>query len=405
MKHRVCLTILLTAFTAIPLFAERIAMPPLQMPNAAASGFGGNHVAYTDNVFALLVNPAAMMQVQQRSFFALSSSIFNPRNAFRIGRAAADILFSNDTSNFGYTARAISDREGRITLGLEVREFPFSIAWVANGFGFALWNRSFIRADIQNDAAQAVLYNDIMLPVGFAFRVLDLHRHSIDAGFTLKPFIRVMASDGSIFSDLINNAQSLQLDPLVTGIAGGGLDAGLLYRWSGGFQAGITFTDIFMHAVVAAHLSRRIDRNSYYIPFAMNAGVSQSFRISPTLGLTLAADWRNIKNTFAENQGRNPVLDFGAGVQISLSDKVFVRVGMNEMLPSGGLGIHLGMVKIDLAYYGRELGDRPGELSATAIDLSFAIRPGARQRNWVWTRGSVLGIFGIERGSSDTPNP
>jgi hypothetical protein len=63
---------------------------------------------------------------------------------------------------------------------------------------------------------------------------------------------------------------------------------------------------------------------------------------------------------------------------------------MNEMLPSFGFGFDLGVIEIDLAYYGRELGLEPGQMPAAALDLTFAIRPGAKEKNWPWTQASLV---------------
>jgi len=395
MKQKVVLIIFLAALMAMPVFAERVSMPPLAMPTAASSGFGGTHVAYTDNVFSLLVNPAAMMRVQQRSFFSLSASLFNPQSTFEISNAVMDMVSSGDTTQFGTAADTLSRHNGMMALGFELREFPFSIAWVANGFGFGLWNRTFVKTEIIGEHVRATAYSDIMLPVGFAFRVLDMDRHSIDAGFTLKPFVRVMARQRVSIMDLMDDADFDFTAPV---ILGGGLDLGLLYRWDGGFQAGLTFTDVLSRGTVIANLTDEEDTNNYYIPFAVNAGISYSFRPLSFLGLTLAADWRDIGNFFNQDDyltSRNFILDFGFGVQASLFNIVYIRMGMSEMLPAVGLGIHLGAVKIDLAYYGREFGYEPGMLSTAVVDLSISIRPGARERNWGWTRRSVFGLFGV----------
>jgi len=395
MKQKVVLVIFLALLMAMPVFADRVAMPPLGMPTAASSGFGGTHVAYTDNVFSLLVNPAAMMRVQQRSFFSLSASLFNPQSTFDIGNAVMEMVSDGDTAAFGRVANTLSDHNGMIALGMELREFPLSIAWVANGFGFGLWNRTFMKAEIIGDHVRATVYSDIMLPIGFAFRVLDMDRHSIDAGFTLKPFVRVMASERVSILDLMDDADFDLTAPV---ILGGGLDFGLLYRWAGGFQAGLTFTDILSRGTVVGNLTDEEDTNSYYIPFAVNAGISYSFRPLRFLGISLAADWRDIGNVFNQDDylnSRNFILDFGFGVQASLFNTFYFRAGMSEMLPAAGIGVHLGAIRIDLAYYGREFGYEPGMLSTAVVDLSISIRPGARERDWAWTRRSVFGLFGI----------
>ena len=394
MKRQIALCLFFGALAVIPVFAERVAMPQFDIPTAAANGFGGSYTAYTDNVFSLLVNPAAMMRVQQRSFFTLATSVFSPQSLFGITSSLMNIDASHFSGSFGDIADTLSEKEGRIAIGFELREFPFSIAWVANGFGFGLWSRSFVKAEIIGDYVRVNAYSDVILPVGFAFKILEMERHSVDAGFTLKPFVRVIASENVVITDLLDDAT---IDPAVPLLVGGGFDIGFLYRWAAGLQVGFTFKDIFTRGAVAANLTENKDASKYYVPFTMNAGVSYSARPFYFLGLTVAADWRDLGNIFNQNDylnNRNCLLDFGMGLEVSFFDSIYLRAGMKELLPAAGLGFSLGPVKIDLAYYGRQFGYEPGQLSTAVADLSIAIRPDAKQRNWKWTRGSLLGLFG-----------
>ena len=85
-------------FCAAMAFAEPTEMPRFEIPTARSNSMGGHHVAYTDNVFSLLVNPAAMMRVQQKSFFALSPTLLSPQATFDltgafIDAAGGDIFF------------------------------------------------------------------------------------------------------------------------------------------------------------------------------------------------------------------------------------------------------------------------------------------------------------------------
>ena len=386
----------LAVLLALPVFAEKTAMPQLAMPTAASNGFGGTHVAYTDNVFALLVNPAAMIRVQQRSFFTLAPSLMSPQTTIGLSSSIVDLAKGN-TNALGSMADTLSKEKGKIALGMELREFPFSIAWVANGFGFGLWDRVFVNANIVGTNLEAHVYSDVMLPIGFAFKILNLEKHSIDAGFTFKPFARVRAWEMEKITNLIDDADDFIDRINIPLIVGGGVDAGLMYRWGNWFRLGFTFDDIFTRGKVVHNIAGE-DKNNYYIPFTMNAGLAFDFKLA-FLRLTLAADWRYLRNAFNQDDymRRNSLLDLGAGVQLAFFDIIKLRVGMNEMLPACGVGFDLGPVEIDLAYYGREFGNEPGQLSTATVEFSLAIRPGAQKRNWPWTRRSIIGLFtGVE---------
>lgn len=401
MRIKVIGLVFLAVCLALPVFAADVPMPPVTMPTAASNGFGGHHVAYTDNVFSLLVNPAAMIQTRQRSFFTLAPSLFNPQTTVELFSAIMD-LAKGDTNALGTAANTLSGQKGKTALGGELREFPLSIAWVANGFGFGLWNRTFANLNIVGTNIEANVYSDVMLPIGFAFKILNAEKHSLDAGVTLKPFARVRGWEQKKITDLIGDSTNFIDNINVPLIAGGTIDAGLLYRGGKWFRLGFTFNDIYSRSEVVYNILGE-DNNSYYIPFTMNAGAAFDFKLA-FLRLTLAADWRNIKNAFNQDDytHRNMLLDIGAGLQLSLFDVIRLRVGMNDMLPSCGIGLDLGPLKIDAAYYGKEFGNEPGQMSTAVAEVSLSIRPGAQKRDWPWTRRSVIGLFtGVEKVDSE----
>jgi hypothetical protein len=399
MKKRTIFSIFLLAVLVFPVFAQREPMPSLAMPTAAASGFGGHHIAYTDNVFSLLVNPAAIVRTNQNSIFSLSASLFSPETTLSMVGPAMKMA-EGDSSALNDMASALSQNNGKISLGFSINEFPLSIAWVANGFGFGLWNRTFVNLNIiGTDRLRTEIYEDVMLPIGFAFKIFDFGSMTLDAGVTLKPFLRIRSYESEKVVDLIGgNAVNDFIENLSAPvIVGGALDLGLMYRW-GGLSAGFTFNDIFSMGRVMYNIkadeTAPDDTNSYYFPFTMNLGLAYELKLLGFMGLTFAADWHNIMNFFNQDDylnTRNFLLDFSLGAQLTLFKFVYVRVGMNEMLPAVGVGVHLGAIKIDAAYYGKEFGKEPGQLSTAVMELTISIRPEAKKRDWAWSRRPIFG--------------
>ena len=394
------ITVLILLFCAAGVFAEDVGMPRFAMPTARDSGMGGTHVAYTDNVFSLLVNPAAMIRVEQRSFFAISPTLFSPQSTFGLIDAINGLVSEGDLGALGGAADILSKQKGKISMGFDLKEFPLSIAWVADGFGFGLWNRVFVNSNIIGLRFNFDVYADVILPVAFAFKVLDLNGHAIDAGLTVKPFARVRAYEKINILGLLSTDADLSITaPL---IIGAGFDLGLLYRWDTGLSAGLTFDDIVTRGAVAANLYGA-DSNTYFVPFSMNLGLAYDFKLGQIwenapgflakTGVSFAADWRDLTNIFQQDDysKRNAILDLGLGTQLSLGGLVNLRLGLNEMLPAVGLGLDLGPFEIDAAYYGKEFGLEPGQLSTAALDLTFAIRPGAKKRDWPWARRALIG--------------
>jgi hypothetical protein len=405
------IALVLAVVCAAGLFAEdtRVEMPRFEIPSARSNGFGGSHIAYTDNVFALLVNPAAIMRVRDRSVFAPSFTLLSPEKTAKLIGEAVD-------GDFGKALQEVTDPDNpvKIPLGFALNEFPVSFAWVADGFGFGVWSRVFVNANIDGMTAKATVTADLVIPVGFAFKILDTDSHDVDAGVALKIFGGGYGNKYVNAIDAIDDLDALLDDLGMPVIMGAGLDLGFLYRWDVGFSAGVTFDDVFTHGGEIARVGGGDKQDGYYVPFSLNLGVAYDMKIgnfwksAPGLvantGITAAVDWRNLDVIFETKNPylkRNPVLGLGVGLQFTLVDIFKLRFGMNEMLPAFGFGFDLGSFEIDVAYYGKELGLEPGNMPSAALDLTFAIRPGAKERRWPWTRTSLVEMIQSRVKESD----
>jgi hypothetical protein len=391
----------LTLGCAAALFAESVAMPRFAIPAAQNNGMGGAHVAYTDNVFSLLVNPAAIMRTRQNSVFTLAPTLFNPGKTLGLIDPITQIT-GGDMDSLTDVGNSLKD--GKLALGLELNEFPLSVAHVSDGFGFGLWDRLFVNPNIIGTTVKLETFADVLLPIGMAFKILDTGEHIVDFGFTVKPFTRIKASTQVSLMDLLDDGSDMLDDISAPVIVGGGFDLGFLYRWDIGLSAGLTFDDIVTQGVVVADLVGS-DDSSYYVPFSMNLGVAYDYRIgrfwadAPSFlantNITVAFDWHDVTNAFQQDDytKRNALLDIGVGLQISFINMFNLRIGMNELLPAMGFGFKLGFFALDLAYYGKELGLDPGQLPTSALDVSIAFRPQAKPRDRFWTRRSLVGLI------------
>ena len=386
-----------------PVFAERASMPSFTVRTAASNGFGGHHIAYTNNIYSLLVNPAAMIDVHQWSVFSLALSFLSPQQSFGMFDSMASFADGNIDA-LPNLLRSLND--GKMVLGLEIHEFPLlSFAWVNDGFGIGLMTNTLFDFNIIGFNMEINVYADIILPVGFAFNVMDINRgqHTLDAGFTVKAFSRFMINERSDILSMAENMDAILDDMNMPLIMGGGFDFGLLYRWNKGFSLGLTFDDLISHGQVMANMSESYNGPLfYYVPLSINLGIAYDFRIGrifenapPTMrniGVVAALDWRNIANIFKQDNPlyRNAVLDFGIGVQLYLWDTLYFRIGLNEMLPAVGIGLHIGILQLDIAYYGREYGYEPGHFPAASLEFSIAIRPGAQPKKWPWVSPPIF---------------
>ena len=406
MKKIFAITLLFCAALA---FAQDKTMPRFAIPTAKSSSMGGTHVAYTDNVYSLLVNPAAMVRVQQWNFFTLSPSLFNVETTGDMLELAGSLMTAGDDDSelenaFGKAADTISNKKGKISLGFDLTGFPLSIAWVANGFGIGLWDRIFVNPNIMGTNIVLHAYADVIMPFGFAFKILNTGTHDVDVGITVKPFMRALLSERINILSLMDEDSDAFDSLSVPLIMGAGLDLGFLYRWDMGLSAGLTFNDMPTGGGVVSDFAGDASGN-YSVPFSMNLGVAYDFKLGKfwqtapeflaNFGITFAIDWRDFTNVFQQDDytRRNAALDIGLGLQFTMWDMLKIRMGLNECLPSFGLGVDLKAIEIDFAYYGKELGLEPGQMPVAVLQLAFSVRPPAKKVNWPWTRTSIVDLI------------
>jgi hypothetical protein len=370
-------------------FAED--MEPLAMPSTRSLGMGGTHVAYTDDVYALFVNPAALQRTNQGSGFEFSPAFVGPLFDM-IGLATSS--GSDLTSALGDFAR---ETGGKVPLVFELRG-PLSVGYVANGLGFGIWNRVHEKATVIGTDISASVLADLILNFGMSFSILSLGNHEVDAGFVVKPFLRAKAGIAVTALDAIGGGLDNIIDEFnVPLIAGAGFDLGFMYRFFKDLRVGLTIADVYTGGSRVSTLYGDDDGvSSYQVPATLNLGVAYTLQPIPWLGLAFMLDYRNVTNLFNADDytKRNPILDLAFGTELSIFQFLKLRFGLNEMLPSAGLGLVAKAFQFNVAIYGKELSNEPGDFSTYGLDLSIAIRPETKEKQWPWSRPVVNTILG-----------
>jgi hypothetical protein len=398
--------LLLLIICILPAFAEDMA--PLMLTSTRAYALGGPHVAYTDDIYALFINPAALHKVNQKSYFELSFAIDNLSNLIDVSQA----IMSEDWDAVGDFANRSG---GKIPLGFEMRG-PLSIGYAANGLGFGVWDHISTDAEIigTNIAAQA--YADFILNFGMSFSILSLGSHAVEAGFVVKPFFRTMALMDADGMDMAAGGDALDkmMDEFnVPMIMGAGFDLGFMYRFRNNLTAGLTVGDVVTRGGVVSTAVGNNPGVVYRVPATLNMGVAYTLRLNELwtaaprlLQPTYAAfmfDWHDFTNVFfaSDYTRKNPSLNLGFGMEFGFFNFLKLRMGLNEMLPAIGLGVEFKAVQFNVAAYGKELGNEPGQMPTWALDLSLAIRPQSKAKSWPWSK-PIVNIF---LGKSEGENP
>jgi hypothetical protein len=395
-----------------PVFAEDMA--PLMLTSTRGYALGGPHVAYTDDIYALFVNPAALRKVNQGSFFEFSFAVDNLDDLVDVVKAAG-------TKDYDAVGDYAEKSGGKIPLGFAIRG-PLSVGYAANGLGFGAWDQISMNTEIIGTTVIVDAYADVILNFGMSFSVLSLGSHEVDAGFAVKPFFRGLITLDKDLMDLAiggsNTFEKLLDDVNLPLIAGAGFDLGFMYRWRNNLAAGMTFDDIFTRGGVITTPVGTNPSGSYKVPFTLNMGVAYTLKLSELwpsapgiLAPTYAAfmfDWRDFINVFfaSDYTRKNPVLNLGFGIEAGLFNFFKIRMGLSEMLPAVGLGVEFKTIQFNIAVYGKELGNEPGQMSTWALDLSFALRPKTKERSWPWTKPIVNAFLNkskSEDGEQETP--
>jgi hypothetical protein len=394
------LIVLLFVFACLSVSAFGEDMAPLTFTSTRNAARGGPHVAYTDDVYALFVNPAALQKANQWSFFELSPAFMGP---------LLDMYNVVDSGDPGRElGQLASDQKAKIPLGLELRG-PVNIAYTANGLGFGLWERIAVDARIRGLDIEATLTADTILNYGMSFRILDLSNHQLDAGFVVKPFLRTLAYKEMSGLDLMDDPDLLLEDYQQSMIIWAGLDLGFMYRFYDDLAFGLTVDDVFTGGGAVGAAMGTAPDSLYRVPTSLNLGLAYTLKLgrvwkgAPSLLRSAYAafmfDWHNLTDAFKSADDytkRNASLDLGIGLELGFFNFVKIRMGLNDMLPAFGIGLEPGPVQFNFAMYGKELGKEPGRFSTYVYDFSIAIRPGAKKQTWPWTR-RALGNLALEK--------
>ncbi len=112
--------------------------------------------------------------------------------------------------------------------------------------------------------------------------------------------------------------------------------------------------------------------NASTIPAEQNdisAGVALSFD-TPIVSVTPALDFRYLNRTDLQLTRK---INLGIEIGLPLLD---IRGGFHEGYYTGGVGINLGLFRVDAATYGVELGDYPGQIEDRRYVLQFTMEIG-----------------------------
>lgn len=340
------------------------------IPDPIALATGGFHAARAQGgLTTIFDNPAGFVAVKP-SFnitelgTTVSGPIFNIASLLASGGGDMSSLLSS-----------LLDSQGRLYAGIDAPG-PVALGYVGNGFGFGFFNRSIATVDVKGlTSASLSSGEEMLLTGGYAFRIPLAATQFLDIGIQAKGFIRGLAKRSGTLLDvsgwLSDPSNALWGAPwyMTTGI---GADLGLRYSLGDWFSVGLVAHDIYSPTSMKEYTSvgsffsgSDTGKAAVYglVPMNLAAGVM----FTPSLGpldryissFRIMLDYQDIVGTF-QLLARNPILNVGAGIDLTLLDVLSLRGGIYEGLLNAGLGLNLSWFSLNLAVYGTELSLEPG---------------------------------------------
>ncbi|MDR2617292.1 MAG: hypothetical protein LBC62_00340 [Treponema sp.] len=350
---------------------------PFTLPQARFAGMGGNHSAVGDNFYALFTNPASFVDIEEQfSAAEISVSAYGP--VFEL----IDLFRNNSGSMDNLDISGIIGPAG-FSAGFDIGG-PLALGWVGRGLGLGIFSRIKSTAAISGAMIRPVMAGEMLLVGGYSFRFIEKGSHVLDSGFLGKGFFRgALNLEAPIFdaASLLDNPADRPFNTYL----GLGLDLGVRYTFREDLSAAIVCYDVYSPALATPHASFSSfgsgsnSSGSRYATVKRRLDTGIVYRIrGPTIDryisrFTVMADYRDILDLSALIP-RNPILNIGIGVELTVLNALSIRAGITDALPAFGLGLDLTFMTLDFAISGRELGIDPGKQSVYGLDLSLLFR-------------------------------
>jgi hypothetical protein len=380
-KNRIFIFILVI-FAPGLLYTEDLG--PLKINSIRQHGYGGQHVAYSDDFDAITTNPALYKDIKgQIAIFEFSMSLIG--DTLGMSELGAALTNSSENMNLDSIAEFAGKSGGKIPLGFDLQG-PLASGYVGKGFGIGLLNRTYANMQLVGTSLKASANEDVWFNFGMAFDLFNYQDHDIDWGFNAKLAGRFNLLMKGTLLDMAEHMDTMFNSTPVTFSLGGGADLGFRYKWGDNFTAGLVLDDVISLYRINHYTLEEFSEQALAAPYTvtsdfwavtprLNLGAAYTMQPVRFIKLGFMADYNDVINLFTNTYNtRNPILNIGIGAEAVFYNFISLRLGLYDMLPHLGLGLDCKIFKLETAYYGKELSNEPGGLSTYAFDLGILFR-------------------------------
>jgi hypothetical protein len=324
--------------------------------SARAAGMGNAFTAVAGEGEALFYNPAALARVS-----GFHWTIIDPRVGVN-GPQALEVAAV--AGNSGTTADKLNDLFGKsVWVGGGSKT-----SFVVPNFGIAAYANGDVGVNLQNPAYPQLNLNyifDYGIALGGA---IDLIPSIWSVGLTARRVNRTgtnLPLGASVLATL--NSDDILQGHLKDRGTGYGLDFGTMLTLPSPIRPTVAFTI----------------RDLGYTTFSFDEGLSAPPRSEPdmTLGASITIDGliASITPSIDYRYLDRPDIQTGKKLHLGLEfdlPLLSLRVGLNQGYYTAGVGLDMGIVAIDAATYGVELGEYPGQLEDRRYLVQLKIQLG-----------------------------
>lgn len=403
MIKRILLIALLALISISSIFAVNLAKPsadntyaamvePFQPLTARALGMGSAGVAVTGRSDTFYINPASL--ASKRFQLSLPSAQVTLYHVY-------DILESGMIENVINGSENIFSGAGSILDSIEagkgkIADVDAGVSFTAAGFGLGVNARASILTygdDVGGVNSDIIAKVNAAVSMGYGFRINLPSDFSLDLGLMVR--FNYLAYTEKVGAEKVQEVMGNE-DPDIMSIFAGipvmagfsiPIDVGLNLNMPYGFSLGVvarnlngkyhmTGFDNYEKFLQDPFGGKVIKDNKFTFDsdWSLDAGIGWSFNrwyFSPTI----AVDVRDIVG-LAQTKNvdfRDFMYHLNIGAEIRLLSFLDVRGGLSQGYWTLGVGIDLWAIKMDIAYFSQEFGDRVGDNGLDGLTIRFNI--------------------------------
>lgn len=335
------------------------------------AGMGGAFVAVADDENALYYNPAGLKHVQKSTF-----TFFDP--IVKIGKDYSKLQNAIDDIDAAGTDAAKAEAANKYIPLNVAAGVGFSPYYLSPSFSASIFGAGNVRAEIVDKTKPTIrLQGNVDVTGIVAYPYALNEKLTLGASLSITNRGRYMCKTTTKGCNNVGGGVELGVVDLKPGenvqdkieqrkATGVGIDAGALYTLNQKVTLGAAIYNLF---------STKFDYDTF--SNSIPGTVTLAVKYDPSAMLMSMSFLKDTKVALDIDRffnGGSLWKKLHIGVESKLSEMVDLRLGLNAGWPTFGLGVKLGFLNLDYAYFQEERGGYAGQLKDTSHIIGLALK-------------------------------